>query len=348
MTPYSDLPERCFWKAGVARQEPATVDGLYTAKFPITSRDKIATAGSCFAQHLSGPLRRHGYRVMDLEPSPPWLDSATRQAHGFGLYSARYGNIYTARQLLQLAREVFDGFRPADPVWSRKGRFYDAQRPGVDPSGVDSAEEVMALRVAHLDVVRRMFTQMNVFVFTLGLTEAWMDASGTTVFPTAPGTVAGQWDPERYRFHDFSVAETVADLRAFRELVRQVNRHFRMILTVSPVPLAATAQDTHVLLATTHSKSVLRAAAGEMADTDEGVDYFPSYELIASPFSRGRFYAPDRREVTPEGVNAVMRVFFDQHPPIAEPGEAATEEQAEADEPALDPACEERLLEAFG
>lgn len=340
MTPYVDLPERCFWKAGVARQDPLTVEDLYTAKFEIRATDKIATAGSCFAQHLAGPLRRNGYRVMDLEPPPPWLDAPTCRAHGFGLYSARYGNIYTARQLRQLASEALEGFEPADPVWSRKRRFYDALRPSVDPNGVDTPEEVRALRTAHLDIVRQLFSQMNVFVFTLGLTEAWMDAKGTTVFPTAPGTVAGQWDPERFRFHNFSCTEVIADLRAFRSMVQQVNRHFRMILTVSPVPLAATALDTHVLLATTRSKSVLRAAAGELADADEGVCYFPSYELIASPFSRGRFYAADKREVTGEGVAAVMRVFFGQHPPLAE-------EEPEQ-ETHRDPVCEERMLEAFG
>ncbi|MFK7941918.1 MAG: GSCFA domain-containing protein [Paracoccaceae bacterium] len=340
MTPYADLPERCFWKAGVARSDPLTVTGLYTRKFEIRATDKIATAGSCFAQNLASPLRQHGYRVMDMEPPPPWLDMPTRKAHGFGLYSARYGNIYTARQLLQLAREALDGFQPVDPVWQRKWRYYDAQRPGVDPTGVDSADEVRALRNAHLDVVRQLFTQMNVFVFTLGLTETWMDSTGGTVFPTAPGTVAGQWDPAKYRFHNFSVGEVIADLRAFRELIQSVNRHFRMILTVSPIPLAATAEDTHVLLATTASKAVLRAAAGESAATDEGIDYFPSYELIATPFSQAMFYAPGKRNVTSEGIAAVMRVFFDQHPPLSIP---------EVKEPdAYDTTCEEQLLEAFG
>ena len=340
MTPYADLPERCFWKAGVARSDPLTVSGLYSRKFEIRPTDKIATAGSCFAQHLSWPLRQHGYRVMDLEPPPPWLDKSTQRAHGFGLYSARYGNIYTARQLLQLAREALDGFAPADPVWSRKQRFYDSQRPGIDPTGVDSAEEVLALREAHLDVVRTLLTQMNVFVFTLGLTEAWMDADRSTVFPTAPGTIAGHWDPARYHFHNFSVAEVVDDLRAFRDVVRQINRHFRMILTVSPVGLTATATDGHVLLATTRAKAILRAAAGEVSDTDEGVDYFPSYELIATPFSEGMFYCPGKRLVKPEGVAAVMRVFFDQHPPLAPPKSDAPPEH--------DAVCEEELLEAFG
>lgn len=341
MTPYADLPEYCFWKAGVARSDPLTIDQLYHARFRIRPQDWIATAGSCFAQHLAGPLRDNGYRVMDVEPSPQWLDPATRRAHGFDLFSARYGNIYTARQLLQLAREALEDTAPAEPVWQSKGRFYDAQRPGVDPGGLDSAEEVLAIRAAHLEAVRHLFCQMNVLVFTLGLTESWMDTAGTTVFPTAPGTIAGSWDPARYRFHNFSVAEVVADLHAFRSVVQAHNRHFKMILTVSPVPLAATAGRDHVLAATTRSKAVLRAAAAEVAEADEGVDYFPSYEMIATPFSGARFFEPGLREVTAEGVAAVMRIFFDQHPPLDADGPAVA-----ADLP--DTECEERLLEAFG
>ena len=133
MTPYADLPEYCFWKAGVARSDPRKIRDLYRKKFEIRPQHRIATAGSCFAQHITGQLRKNGYRVLDVEPAPPWLDDATRRANGFDLFSARYGNIYTARQLLQLAREAFDGFEPSDVVWTRKNRFYDALRPGVDP-----------------------------------------------------------------------------------------------------------------------------------------------------------------------------------------------------------------------
>jgi hypothetical protein len=104
----------------------------------------------------------------------------------------------------------------------------------VDPRGLDTAEEILAVRSDHLSHVRRMFSRMKVFIFTLGLTETWTSADGRTVFPTAPGTVAGQWDPQRYRFHNFSSAEVVADLQAFREVVSEHNRNFRMILTVSP------------------------------------------------------------------------------------------------------------------
>ena len=339
MTPYADLPEKAFWKSGVARADPMTIEGLYTRKFEIRPQDRIVTAGSCFAQHITGALRQNGYRIVDVEPGPPWLDKAALGAHGYGQFSARYGNVYTARQLLQLAREAFEGFEPSETAWMRKNRFYDAQRPGVDPNGMDTEEEVRAVRADHLAKLRQMFAEMNVFIFTLGLTEAWMDADGTTVFPTAPGVIAGQWDPEKYRFENFTQAQVVADVRAFLDLIRTHNKHVKVILTVSPVPLTATAAGGHVLSATTYSKSVLRAAAGELSGADDAIDYFPSYELIASPFSRGAFFEGNLRGVTGTGVQAVMRMFFAQHPPLGTSEDAALEE--------MDLNCEEELLEAF-
>ena len=100
------MPPRSFWKTGVARSEPGAVRDIYHRKFEIAADDLIATAGSCFAQHITGKLRASGYAVMDMEPPPPWLPVQVQRAHGYGLFSARYGNIYTARQLLQLARGI--------------------------------------------------------------------------------------------------------------------------------------------------------------------------------------------------------------------------------------------------
>ena len=79
---------------------------------------------------------------------------------------------------------------------------------------------------------------------------------------------------------------------------------------VSPVPLTATATGRHALVATTHSKSVLRAAAGQLADELDHVDYFPSYEIVTGFPYRAAFYAPNLRTVTPDGVAFVMWHFF--------------------------------------
>src|SRR5436309_8943046 len=145
---------------------------------------------------------------------------------------------------------------------------------------------------------------MTVFIFTLGLTEAWVNKKTGRVYPTAPGTIAGDFDPEIHGFKNFTAREIHKDLMRFRNIVHKRNPGVRMILTVSPVPLTATASDHHVLLATTYSKSVLRTVAGELADNHQDVDYFPSYEIIASPWSRGFFYEPGLRAVNIGGVAA--------------------------------------------
>jgi hypothetical protein len=150
-------------------------------------------------------------------------------------------------------------------------------------------------------------------VFTFGLTEGWVHRESGTAYPTAPGTIAGSFDADVYAFKNFTSAEILEDFIKFRALVKEHNPNLRFILTVSPVPLTATASDDHVLVATTYSKSVLRAVAGELYSQFSDVDYFPSYEMIASPFSRAAFYEANLRSVSEEGVEAVMRVFFQEH-----------------------------------
>lgn len=347
-SPYQDRPDRSFWKLGVGGEDWSGNPGLWQPKFAIDRDTRIATAGSCFAQHIARHFRQRGFTMIDAEPAPPGLSPEQAQAFGYGLYSARYGNLYTTRQLLQLAHEAFE--RPDEDrtvAWTRGDRFFDAKRPAVEPDGLESAEEVRIHRRAHLAAVRRAWSQADLFVFTLGLTEAWEDAVDGTVFPTAPGTIAGSWDPERIRFRNLAVREVVEDFEAVRALLTSVKPDMRFLLTVSPVPLTATATDAHVLPATIYSKSVLRAAAGELAAAHGDVDYFPSYEIIGTPFLRQLFYDRSLRQVTPEGVATVMRLFFASLDLPEEPARAATEPISAPEDGADAVACEEILLEGF-
>jgi len=118
----------------------------------------------------------------------------------------------------------------------------------------------------------------------------------------------------------------------------------RLLMTVSPVPLMATATDENVVVATTHSKSVLRAAAGSIARSHEWADYFPSFEIISSHVMRGQFYSPDMRNVSPVGVDHVMRQFFAEHPPAD--GVQVTPTATPNDPDGV--VCDEELLGAFG
>ncbi len=344
-SPYTGLPDRAFWRTGVASQHPFSISDLYHKKFAISPKMKIATAGSCFAQHIGRHLSNAGYSVIDTEPPSPHLTSASAMEYGYGIYSARYGNIYLTAQLLQLFQEAYGQFAPADAIWERDGRYYDAMRPSVEPRGLNSPEEVVAHRAKHLSAVRQMIESMNLFVFTFGLTEGWIHKETGTCYPTAPGTVAGSFDPEKHSFKNYKVHEIRAHFLAVRHLIRAINPRCKFLITVSPVPLTATASGKHVLAASTYSKSVLRAVTGELADRFADVDYFPSFELISGSLSRSMFYSANLRNVEPQGVESVMRVFFSQHPKVAKVKVKVprTKSANLADEVV----CEEALLEAF-
>jgi hypothetical protein len=337
-TPYDTFPPRNFWRQAVAEKYPLSVEGLYDKKFAIGTADAIATCGSCFAQHIGRRLRAEGLNVLDLEPAPAALPSAEHISRGYGIYSARYGNVYTARQLVQMFDQAFAD-TPLTEAWESNGRFYDPFRPNLDPEGFATPDEVAELRGEHLRQVRKMFEQLTLFVFTMGLTEAWRSKASGAVYPLCPGASVGRFDPALHEFVNFSYEETKADLVSFWEKLRKVNPRARMLLTVSPVPLTATAENRHVLVSTVQSKSILRAVAGSMATGNSDIDYFPSYEIITSPNFRGMFYAENLRSIRPEGVDFVMSHFFAQH---AQGRSEDTGEKAGEDDGDL---CDEILLD---
>lgn len=309
-TPYSGLPAHCFWRKAHDVAEPGDIDPVVAGKFRIAPGDRLATAGSCFAQHLSAHLKSAGYNYFVTETAHDLVaDSAA--GYNYGVFSARYGNIYTAAQFRQLFDRAYGKFAPEDQMWTGEdGHYYDPFRPAIQPEGFASRAEFDADRRQHFAAVRRLFNRSKVFIFTLGLTEAWRSRRDGAVYPLCPGVAAGRFDAERHAFVNFTVAEIVEDLGYVIRNARRRNPGLKFILTVSPVPLIATALDRSVITSTIYSKSVLRVAAEQLAESFEDVAYFPSYEIITGPAARGRYFAADCREVLPEGVAHVMRLFM--------------------------------------
>jgi hypothetical protein len=304
--PYRNLPDHAFWRRAVAALPPDVVDPVTSVPFTIAPADAVATAGSCFAQYIATSLSEQGFNYLITEPAPLSADAADEN---YGVYPARFGNVYTTRQLLQLFDRAYGRFAPEDQVWQRAdGGFLDPFRPHIQGSGFATPEALHNDRAAHLAAVRRMFESCRVFIFTLGLTECWLAASDGAAVPVAPGA-AGAVAAAEYSFHNLTVAEIDADLMAFIDRLREVNPCARLILTVSPVPLIATYEDRHVLVSTIYSKSALRVVAEMAVQQRNDVAYFPAYEIVTGHHNRYRFFADDLRTVTAEGVAHVMAIF---------------------------------------
>ncbi|WP_415919511.1 GSCFA domain-containing protein [Tateyamaria sp. SN6-1] len=324
---------------------------MFSPRHQLTPGDRIATAGSCFAQNIGAYVKRSELELVDVEPAPYGMPPHVAKAYGYDLFSARYGNIYTARQLRQLLVDSITGDVHDAAVWADSDVYFDGLRPNVEPKGYASIDDLRIHRRDHLSRVRSIFEHTDVFVFTLGLTETWQDTKTGLVFPTAPGVVAGQYDPAAHSFVNLRFAEVLEDMNIALELMRDFASDIRVLLTVSPVPLTATATQNHILAATTYSKSVLRAVAEELTLQHEFVDYFPSYELVTGTPFIANAYTSNLRTVRRDAVDRVMSVFFNSFDSLEKVEAADVTPVATFDTNDIEEQdaliCEEMLLEVF-
>lgn len=348
--PYTSLETRAFWAPAVGQRNMLDIDSLWNAPFRIDREKKIATFGSCFAQHFSRALVARGFTWLDGEPAPEGTSPENAKKFNYGVFSARTANIYTGSLLLQWTKWALGEEKAPEIYWEKDGRILDPFRPTIEPDGFASVEEMLASRQQCIRAFRTTILESDIFVFTLGLTESWWDAEGGFEYPMCPGTVGGTFDAkehvfrnQEYNFIRKSMVAAIRKMRAARD------RGPNILLTVSPVPLTATNSGNHVLVATMESKSILRAVAGSLSRDLARVSYFPSYEIINSAPFRAMFFEPNMRSVNPHGVDHVMKTFF-----VGLPGKSAV-----ADRPLEAPiellsdteddlACEEELLAAFG
>lgn len=308
--PYADLPPRHFWRSTVANHPWASVFDGEVGRFQIAPGDRVATAGSCFAQRITAVLRDSGLGFADCEPRPAVMDEAQGAEWGYGRFSARFGNIYTPRQLRQLLEESL-GLQPPrlHLAQNAQGRWLDLLRPQINRHGFSTPEEAQADRLFHLSCVRRMFLTSDVLVFTLGLTEAWVLEADGSVLGTHP-SVATQlpYAPAVQRVN-FDYLACLGDMVAVIQTLSSHNPRLQFVFTVSPVALAATHQDNHVLLATSYSKAILRAVVGRVVELCPSAGYFPSFELFNCAQSHGQYLSEDLRDVNPRGVAVAMALF---------------------------------------
>ncbi len=238
------------------------------------------------------------------------MSSDVQKQFNYGIFSARTGNIYTTSLLYQWVRWAVGNENVPNEVWYDGNRVIDPFRPRVEPKGFSSVSE---MKDSRNQAVRSFFESIRcarTFIFTLGLTESWKNRNYGYEYPMCPGTVSGEFDPDNHMFVNQSYNEIFENLLKAIEEIRNVNDKARFLLTVSPVPLTATNSDKHVILATTYSKSVLRAVAGDLSDKHSFIDYFPSYEIFAAPPFRGTFYDTNLRTPSRYGINHAMSIFF--------------------------------------
>ncbi|GLR70862.1 GSCFA domain-containing protein [Agaribacter marinus] len=346
MNPYNNQPTRAFWKPAVASRSMYEInDDIWKPKFNIIPSNRVSTYGSCFAQHIGRALKSRGFGWYITEPPPFGLNPKNANAFNYGIFSSRTGNIYTSSLLRQWTEWAFGFKTPPEEVWEKNNRFFDPFRPNIEPEGFESDTELLRSRAHTIQMFKKSVMNSNYFVFTLGLTECWVNEEKTYEYPICPGVAAGDFDEKKHKFKNQQFQSILKNLSEVFNIMRKFNANLKFILTVSPVPLTATYSANHVCVATMESKSILRTVAGQLAANRPYVDYFPSYEMINSPVYKGSFFEPNQRTVSKFGVKYVMDTFFQS---ISNKFGTHQKNQTNLEDIDDDMICEEQLLEAFG
>lgn len=340
--PYNGLPERAFFRNDTLRRGDLAFD--QDPGLSLTPSTRVMSAGSCFAARIADFIRSSGINYLSADDRIA-VDDAVREETP-NVFSLRYGNIYTTRHLMQLLQRATGELSTVPPVArDGEGRYRNLLRPSV--LSYASPTMLLADDAAHLRNVATMIGQADVFIFTLGLTEYWMDLQSGLALPATPGCGHGAFDAARHTFHNATLGEVVDELQQGIDCLRRLNPALQVLLTLSPVPLVATYTPVSAVEATFYSKSLLRQAIATACASRSGVSYFPSYEIITNPHVIAQNFAADMRSISDTGVARVMAHFRarylaadDSQEIIAIPSLSASVRSAGA----VNPVCDEENI----
>jgi tetratricopeptide (TPR) repeat protein len=309
-----------WWPDG--RRDDARLQGVASVDlkpgFAFNVGEKVFTVGSCFARNIERRLGELGFDVITrvLSFTPEEADPKD------------WANILNKYNTPVMLNELAWALDPATPfpedslVEAEDGMWADLHLPNFCITG---AREMVLGRRRKLEALYRRLPECRIVVVTLGMVEAWFDTRSGLYLNAPPPGPALRREPDRFELHVLSVKETADALEAMHGLLKRFGHpEFRIMLTVSPVPLKATFTGRDCLAANTYSKAALRAAAEEFAWAHAEVDYFPSYEMVTLT-SREQAFDRDNIHVTRETVDVIMdRVMLKYAPGLFKPKAAMT------------------------
>jgi len=270
----------------------------------ITPETPIVSAGSCFAANISRQLQGWGYNYlveMGNKPSREPGPDGKIEWEKFETDPAKCGPIYNSATMRQMVERAFGEWKPEKLVLGTD--------PFIDPfRGTPNYKDEAGFHKDYEDhsaALNRAMSKAEVFILTLGMTEAWYFAHNGSFTYASPRAT----DRTLLRCVNLTVEQNVAELERLLEVYVRHNPKIKIILTVSPVPINKTfRRDQHVVVANALSKSTLRVASEIFASRHpDNVYYFPAYELVTVGTKEP--WEIDQRHVSNTAVERVMRQF---------------------------------------
>ncbi|WP_299204677.1 GSCFA domain-containing protein [uncultured Amphritea sp.] len=243
--------------------------------FKIGADEKIFCIGSCFANEISQALHRLDYNVLSIfHELSETDDSLITDDSVFHKYNV--ASIYN-----ELAWSLDPEIKyDHDKVMVNLSEdcVQDYQLSGKDRSySRESAELFRNAFNASFSKIK----EADVVVLTLGVSEVWYDKASQLYLNVAVPKSLTELYPDRFELHVFDYETTSFYVKAIYKLLESyLKSDFRLLITVSPIPLIYTFRKQDVFVSNSYSKAVLRVVVEELVKEKVNVNYFPSYEFV--------------------------------------------------------------------
>lgn len=266
---------------------------------------RIFTMGSCFAREIERALIARNRRVISIDRSIQRVEFKDAD----GRYRTSFFHRFTP---LSMAQE-FEGAFGKLENWTNEALIFEDGDQSIDlnywqVSGSDNSHLANVVRRRVAQKLVRQVVHADLIILTLGLIEAWIHKpSGLTANFISPSFLRRNHDEFLFRTLSFKVVSDCLE-RIYKVIKTHNRRNFRVVVTVSPVPLSATFTSSDIVAANMRSKSTLCAAANEWASRHEDAHYFPSYEMVVCSGPKQAWKA-DRLHVRAGMVERVVDAF---------------------------------------
>ena len=270
--------------------------------FRFSRNDAIFAIGSCFARNIEAHLAMFGFNV----PAVTFRKEHVGAAEILGPGSINRFTPPSIYQELSWTRAIMDrddtvcmGDIEGFLYDLGDGKVVDLHFRGGAGFGVTPGEALTRRQLLHR-LFRDAFT-CDVIVITLGLIECWRDTERNHYVEFSPGLHRGR---HPFVFEQLDYEKCRAFVQQSIDLINRDSRK-RILITTSPIPLNRTFTEDDVIVANTYSKSVLRAVSQVVANRNDGVDYFPSYES-AMLTKRSEIWTDDLVHLEPAFIGRIM------------------------------------------
>lgn len=275
-------------------------------EFKISENDIIFTMGSCFARNIEILLEKYGFTISSYSRELEWHQAKVTGDRGAAYNFLNRFNAFSIANEMRWALDPDSEYEENSLVPLNDGTYID---PHAHFKFINVGKEETLARRQELIQINRRVKESRIVIFTLGLSEVWKDNKTGLFMNFSPTKEMSDSCPERFSFHVTSYEENMQAMREVYDLLEKYGHpDFQMVVTVSPVSLAASFRDQDVVLSNCYSKSVLRCVADSISQLPRA-HYFPSYEIITcSPYQH--VWREDRRHPSHEVVHHITKLFL--------------------------------------